>query len=91
MGGPHVTLLPDEAGQHADVIFIGEAEGLWEAFLKEFRSRDLSSRLPADRAPSLENLPMARKDAVPPAATTPAEFCLPPADVLADAISAPLR
>ena len=35
-GGPHVTLLPEEAGQHADVIFIGEAEGLWEEFLKGF-------------------------------------------------------
>src|SRR5512138_1186150 len=24
LGGPHVTLLPDEAQQHADAIFIGE-------------------------------------------------------------------
>ena len=29
MGGPHVTVLPEEARQHADVIFVGEAEGLW--------------------------------------------------------------
>jgi radical SAM superfamily enzyme YgiQ (UPF0313 family) len=36
MGGPHVTLLPEEAGQHADVIFVGEAEGLWEEFLNGF-------------------------------------------------------
>ena len=28
MGGPHVTLVPEECRQHADVIFIGEAEGL---------------------------------------------------------------
>ena len=33
MGGPHVTLLPGESGENADVIFIGEAEGLWEEFL----------------------------------------------------------
>src|SRR3970282_2874801 len=26
MGGPHVTLLSEEASLHADVIFIGEAE-----------------------------------------------------------------
>ncbi len=32
MGGPHVTLLPEEAAQNADVIFIGEAEGLWKSF-----------------------------------------------------------
>ena len=36
MGGPHVTLLPEEAGRHADVIFVGEAEGLWEEFLNGF-------------------------------------------------------
>ena len=28
MGGPHVTLVPEEAAQHADAIFVGEAEGL---------------------------------------------------------------
>lgn len=26
LGGPHVTLLPDEAQAHADVIFVGEAD-----------------------------------------------------------------
>lgn len=36
MGGPHVTLLPEEARRHADVIFVGEAEGLWEEFLDGF-------------------------------------------------------
>ena len=62
MGGPHVTLLPEEAGQHADVIFIGEAEGLWEDFLKGF---DTGSYLRVYRqtgVPSLENIPQARKD-----------------------------
>ena len=38
MGGPHVTLVPEEASQYADVIFIGEAEGLWEEFLKGFET-----------------------------------------------------
>jgi len=36
LGGPHVTLLPEEASRHADVIFVGEAEGLWEEFLDGF-------------------------------------------------------
>ena len=43
MGGPHVTLLPEEASQHADVIFVGEAEGLWEEFLKGFEAGSLSA------------------------------------------------
>jgi radical SAM superfamily enzyme YgiQ (UPF0313 family) len=62
MGGPHVTLLPEEAAQHADVIFIGEAEGLWEQFLTDFESGDFPRVYRRAAAPSLENLPMARKD-----------------------------
>ena len=34
LGGPHVTLIPDEAQAHADVIFIGEAESHWPRFLQ---------------------------------------------------------
>lgn len=62
LGGPHVTLLPDEARLHADVIFIGEAEGLWEEFLADFEN---GSHRPVYRqiaVPSLENAPMARKE-----------------------------
>lgn len=62
LGGPHVTLLPEEAGQHADVIFVGEAEGLWEEFLHAFEAGTYASVYRQVDAPSLENLPMARKD-----------------------------
>src|SRR3974377_32641 len=36
LGGPHVTLVPDEAQVHADVIFVGGAESHWAQFLKDF-------------------------------------------------------
>jgi radical SAM superfamily enzyme YgiQ (UPF0313 family) len=62
MGGPHVTLLPEEARQHADVIFIGEAEGLWEEFLKGFVAGSYRNAYQQTSAPSLEKIPMARKD-----------------------------
>jgi len=62
MGGPHVTLLPEEVKQHADVIFIGEAEGLWEEFLKSFEAGLHRSIYRQTRAPSLEDVPQARKD-----------------------------
>jgi len=62
MGGPHVTLLPEEARQHADVIFIGEAETLWEAFLESFESGSFLAVYRQNGAPALENLPRARKD-----------------------------
>jgi len=62
LGGPHVTLLPNEASQYADVIFIGEAEGLWEEFLKGFEAGFHLPVYQQINAPSLENIPMARKD-----------------------------
>ena len=74
LGGPHVTLLPDEARRHADAIFVGEAEGLWETFLRDFEAR-ISETAPRSAgigagcavyrctaAPTLAHLPMARKD-----------------------------
>ncbi len=62
MGGPHVTLLPEEAVLHADVIFIGEAEGLWEEFLRSFEDGSYRNIYRPTEAPSLENTPQARKD-----------------------------
>ena len=62
MGGPHVTLLPEEASQYADVIFIGEAEGLWEEFLKSFEAGSYLCKYQLTKVPSLENMPLARKD-----------------------------
>src|SRR5512140_3874960 len=34
LGGPHVTLVPEEAQAHADTIFVGEAEPLWPQYLR---------------------------------------------------------
>lgn len=62
MGGPHVKLLPKEASQYADVIFVGEAEGLWEEFLKNFEAGSYLRIYHQTSAPSLSNIPVARKD-----------------------------
>lgn len=37
LGGLHVTLMPDEAAQHADVIVIGEAEPVWADVIADLR------------------------------------------------------
>jgi radical SAM superfamily enzyme YgiQ (UPF0313 family) len=37
LGGIHVTLLPDEAAQHADAIYIGDAEFLWGQVIEDMR------------------------------------------------------
>jgi len=62
MGGPHVTLMPDEAASHADVVFIGEAEGLWEEFLRDFQTGSFRHVYRRDSAPSLPESPISRKD-----------------------------
>jgi radical SAM superfamily enzyme YgiQ (UPF0313 family) len=38
IGGYHATALPDEAVQQADVVVVGEAEGLWQQILSEIRN-----------------------------------------------------
>ncbi|MBM4274618.1 MAG: B12-binding domain-containing radical SAM protein [Deltaproteobacteria bacterium] len=35
IGGYHATALPEEAAQHADIVVVGEAEGLWPRILLE--------------------------------------------------------
>jgi radical SAM superfamily enzyme YgiQ (UPF0313 family) len=62
LGGPHVTLMPDEAQAHADVIFMGEAEQQWPKFLQDFAAGSHARRYGPGPAPALENAPMARKD-----------------------------
>lgn len=37
IGGIHATVEPEEVKEHADSVIIGEAEGLWEQFLDDFR------------------------------------------------------
>ena len=61
MGGPHVSLLPEEAAQHADVLFVGEAEGIWEEFLRDFEKGGHLAEYRRDAAASLGNAPMSRK------------------------------
>jgi radical SAM superfamily enzyme YgiQ (UPF0313 family) len=62
LGGPHVTLMPDEAQAYADVIFVGEAELYWPRFLSDFEQGQYTRRYGPSAPPTLENVPMARKD-----------------------------
>jgi radical SAM superfamily enzyme YgiQ (UPF0313 family) len=36
LGGPHVTLIPDDAAPHADAVVIGYAEDSWPQLLRDF-------------------------------------------------------
>lgn len=63
LGGPHVTVLPDEALAHADAIVIGEAENVWAMVVEGFRQgrwQKIYRGGPAD----LKRLPHARRDLI---------------------------
>jgi len=60
-GGPHVTLVPEEAARHFDAIFIGEAENLWPQFLEAFKRGQFQKIYRSDQIQSLEHAPQAVK------------------------------
>ena len=62
LGGPHVTLLPKEAEEHADAVVVGEAEETWPQVLEDASRGSLRRRYCADRPPSLEAVPRPRRD-----------------------------
>jgi radical SAM superfamily enzyme YgiQ (UPF0313 family) len=62
LGGPHVTLLPDEAQQHADAICVGYAEESWPQLLRDFAAGQMKPRYNQGHDFQLTNLPFARRD-----------------------------
>ncbi len=53
LGGVHPTILPDEALNYADSVVIGEAEGVWEQLLEDFKNGKLNTTYQV-KNPSLE-------------------------------------
>jgi radical SAM superfamily enzyme YgiQ (UPF0313 family) len=61
LGGVHPTVLPEEAGQFADSVVVGEAEGVWERLLEDARQGRLERRY-HEPQPSLERyVPIGRR------------------------------
>jgi radical SAM superfamily enzyme YgiQ (UPF0313 family) len=65
LGGPHVTLVPDDAAPHADAIVVGYAEDTWPRLLRDFAAGAMRPRY--DQAPdlSLANRPRPRRELLP--------------------------
>jgi radical SAM superfamily enzyme YgiQ (UPF0313 family) len=65
MGGPHVTLIPEDASPHADAVVVGYAEDSWPQLLRDFQNGELKARY--DQAPGLNlaDRPFARRDLLP--------------------------
>ena len=63
LGGPHVTLLPDEAAQHADAICTGYAEDSWPQLLRDYAQGRLQARYAQAPNFSLQrDMPFARRE-----------------------------
>lgn len=64
LGGVHVSMFPDEAAQHCDSVFVGEAEGRWGAVIEDASRGQLKPvyRSATDAKPDLALSPPPRRD-----------------------------
>lgn len=62
LGGVHPSLLPDEAKEHADSVFIGEAEGMLDKVIADFEAEDLKPFYKNREWSDLKGMPLPRRD-----------------------------
>lgn len=62
MGGMHVTLIPDEAAEHADSIMLGDAENAWAGMVADLKAGKLKKRYDAGPAAVPQQGVMTRRD-----------------------------
>ena len=65
LGGPHVTLIPDDAAPHADAIVVGYAEDTWPQLLRDFAAGRMAKEY--RQAPELDigGRPFPRRELLP--------------------------
>lgn len=66
MGGMHPTALPEEALQHADAVVIGEAEGVFDRLMSDFKEGRMRGVYKSEKLPNLSQLPRPRYDLLRP-------------------------
>jgi len=65
LGGPHVTLVPDDAQPHADAIVVGYAEETWPQLLRDFQQGAMKKRYVQSPSLSLKNSPFPLRNLLP--------------------------
>lgn len=65
LGGPHVTLIPEDAQPHADAIVVGYAEESWPELLRDFAAGRMKRRYDQRPGLSLAGMPFPRRDLLP--------------------------
>ena len=64
LGGPHPTLVPEDAAPHANAVVTGYAEDTWPELLRDLRRGQLRPRYTQAADLSLAGRPLPRKDLV---------------------------
>lgn len=62
MGGVHVSMLPDEALEHADAVVVGEAEPVWPQLISDFLAGRMKKKYESHTFMDLDALPTPRRD-----------------------------
>ena len=65
LGGPHVTLVPDDAQPHADSIVVGYAEDEWPRLLNDFERDQLQPRYTQSANLDLAGRPLPDRSVLP--------------------------
>ena len=65
LGGPHVTLVPEDARPHADAVVVGYAEESWPELLRDFAAGRMRPRYDQRPGLSLAGMPFPRRDLLP--------------------------
>ncbi len=65
LGGPHVTLVPDDAQPHADSIVVGYAEEEWPRLLRDWTAGRLQPRYVQSPSLDLSNSPFPDRSVLP--------------------------
>lgn len=65
LGGPHVTLIPEDAQPHADAIVVGYAEDTWPQLLRDFASGTLKPAYHQAPDLNLAGRPFPRRELLP--------------------------
>lgn len=65
LGGPHITLIPDDAQPHADAVVVGYAEDTWPELLRDFAAGRMKSRYVQAPGLNIGGRPFPRRDLLP--------------------------
>ncbi len=65
LGGPHVTLAPEDAQPHADAIVVGYAEEEWPRLLRDFAAGRLERRYVQSPGLDLKGTPLPDRSVLP--------------------------